>query len=102
MLVTKRLPGGTTHTVWRGWNVAATAFFKEPRGAVIRVKYGKGRLFSRNQQEQVLDGRTIMSLRVGKGSLALARMRVKLPKEGDITFELLPGSVAQPSPEFDF
>ncbi len=102
MIHSLHLTGGTSHTVWAGWNVATTAFFKEPQGAVIRVKYGKGRWSSRNAQEQRLDGHTIMALRVGKGSLVYARMRVKLPVDGDITFEVLPGNVAQASPEFEF
>jgi hypothetical protein len=99
MLQTRYLTGGTTHTIAEFWNSTATAFFRAPAGAIIRVKYGKGRYTSSNRQQQTLDGETIKALRVGKGSLVYARMRVKLPEDGEITYDMYPGEVAQLTPE---
>ncbi|PTT65193.1 hypothetical protein [Arthrobacter sp. HMWF013] len=101
MLKTKQLPGGTTQTVETFWNTTSTAFFQGPAGAIINVKYGKGR-FSVNRQKQTLDGNSIKKLIVGKGSLVFARMRVKLPVATVVTYDVYPGEVAQQSPEFKF
>lgn len=101
MLRTKRLPGGKTQTVESFWNATGTAFFREPAGATINVKYGKGRL-SVNRQKQTLDGIAIKKLVVSKGSLVFARMRVRVPVASEVTYDMYPGNVAQPSPEFEF
>ncbi|MDQ0078277.1 hypothetical protein [Arthrobacter oryzae] len=102
-MVVKRvqLPSGTTQTLERFWNASATAFFRGPAGATINVKYGKGR-FSRNVQKQTLDGVTIKKLTVGAGSLVFARMRMKVPTPSVVEYDVMPGGVARPSPEFDF
>lgn len=101
MLKDVHLTGGTTHTVESFWNARGTAFFKGPEGAKINVKYGKGRL-SRNTQAQTLDGHTYKRLRVGAGSLLLARMRVKVTQSTDITYDVYPGGVAVNAPEIPF
>ena len=101
VLRTKRLPGGTTQTVESFWNSTATAFFRGPAGAKINVKYGKGR-FSVNRQKQTLDGVTVKKLVVSKGSLVLARMRVKVPVDAEVTYDFHPGKVAQQSREYEF
>lgn len=101
MIRIKRLRGGTTHTVETYWNVSATAFFRGPAGAKINVKYGKG-WASVNRQSQTLNGRDVKKLKVGAGSLVVARMRVKLPADGEIAYDVSPGDVARPSPEFNF
>lgn len=101
MIRTKSLPGGKTQTVESFWNATGTAFFRAPAGAKINVKYGKGRL-SVNRQEQVLDGQTTKKLSVGKGSILLARMRVKVPNSTDVTYDVYPGNVAITTPEQRF
>jgi len=93
MIRTKRLTGGKTQTVESFWNATGTAFFRAPAGAKINVKYGKGFL-SVNRQEQVLDGETIKRLSVGKGSILLARMRVKVSETTEVTYDVYPGNVA--------
>jgi hypothetical protein len=98
---TVQLPGGTTQTVESFWNASATAFFQGPPGAIINVKYGKGR-FSVNRQKQTLDGVSTKKLTVGKGSLVWARMRVKVPVASPVTYDVYPGEVAQQLPEFRF
>jgi hypothetical protein len=101
MIRAKYLTGGRTHTVELFWNASATAFFREPTGAKINVKYGKG-WFSVNRQVQTLDGRTFKKLQVGAGSLAVARMRVKVPQNSDVTYDVYPGDVAVSAPEVSF
>ena len=65
-----------TQTVESFWNANATAFFREPVGGRINVGYGKG-WFSINRQMQTLNGRDYKKLSVGRGSISLARMRVR-------------------------
>ncbi len=101
MIRTRSLSGGTTHTVEIFWNASATAFFRGPAGTKINVKYGKGWL-SVNRQTQTLDGQTYKKLSVGAGSLVVARMRVKLPATGEITYDVYPGDPAIKTPEIRF
>ena len=101
MIRTKHLSKGTTHTVESFWNASATAFFHEPAGAVINVKYGKGWL-SVNRQRQVLNGADYKRLSVGAGSIGYARMRVKVPQTTDVTYDLYPGGVSVTTPEIEF
>jgi hypothetical protein len=97
MLRTRHLTAGTTHTLESFWNATGTAFFREPAGAKINVKYGKG-WWSWNRQQQTLDGRTIKKLTVGTGSIAYARMRMKVPVTTDVTYDVYPGDVAVTTP----
>jgi hypothetical protein len=92
MIRTRHLPSGETQTVETFWNATGTAFFREPAGAKINVKYGKGR-FSVNRQVQTLDGNSVKKLSVGRGSVLYARMRVKVPKTTDVTYDAYPGNV---------
>jgi len=101
MIRTKRLTSGTTQTVESFWNATATAFFREPAGAKINVKYGKG-WASKNVQTQILDGINYKKLTVGAGSLVYARMRVKVPETTDVTYDVYPGGVAIKTPEIRF
>lgn len=100
MIKTVHLPGGRTQTLESFWNTTSTAFFKAPVGAIINVKYGKGRWSSVNVQKQTLDGNSVKKLVVGSGSLVYARMRMKVPVASDVTYEVMPGDVAQSTPEF--
>src|SRR4051812_45197153 len=100
MIRTKQLPAGTTQTVESFFNSTGTAFFREPAGVKINVKYGKGRLSV--NRTQTLDGQTIKKLTIGKGSIFLARMRVRMPTAGEITYDVYPGNVAITTPEVRF
>jgi hypothetical protein len=102
MLRTKFLTAGTTKTVESFWNATAVAFFREPAGATINVKYGKG-WASYNTQKQTLDGTTYKKLSVsGVGTLAYARMRMKVPRDTEVTYDIYPGGVAVKTPEQRF
>jgi hypothetical protein len=101
MIRTRHLQSGKTQTVESFWNATGTAFFRTPTGTRINVKYGKGRL-SVNRQMQTLDGATIKKLSIGKGSILFARMRVKVPHETDVTYDIYPGDVAITTPKQRF
>lgn len=83
------------------WNNNAIGFFRGPSGAKINVKYGKG-WFSVNRQSQTLNGRDYKKLTVGRGSVAVARMRVKLPATGEITYDVYTGDLVVTSPQVPF
>lgn len=101
MLRTKRLTAGRTHTLESFWNATATGYFRGPAGARIKVKYGVG-WASVNTQSQILDGDTYAKLTVGKAALILARMRMKVPRDTDVTYDLEPGGVGTKLPEQRF
>ncbi len=101
MLRTKHLTGGTTHTVESFWNATGAAFFREPAGAKINVKYGVG-WFSINRQSQTLNGGDYKKLEVGRVSVVYARMRVKVANTTDVTYDVYPGDVAVTTPEIPF
>jgi hypothetical protein len=56
---------------------AGTVFFRAPRGAAVKVKYGHG-WFSLNVQKQTMDRATHEKLKVDSASIAYARMRMKV------------------------
>ncbi|MDZ4853663.1 MAG: hypothetical protein SGJ26_02180 [Nitrospirota bacterium] len=55
MVRTKRITQGAWRTVELFWNANGTAFFKAPRGAEIKVRYGIGWL-GFDRQKQSLNG----------------------------------------------
>ena len=69
---------GDFRTVATLWNTTATGIFQCPAGAKIRVRYGGG-WFAVNRQNQTLDCQAARRLNVGKWSLVVARMQVKVP-----------------------
>lgn len=101
MLKTKLIKAGDWRTVESFWNASAKAFFREPAGARIRVRYG-GWWSSWNRQTQVLDGVNYKVLSVGRGSLIYARMQVSVPQDTNVTYDVYGGGVAQGSPEIPF
>ena len=72
---------GDYRTLATLWNTNAEAQFDCPAGAKIRVRYGGG-WFSKNRQEQTLNCASIKRLSVGKWSLLVARMQIKVPETG--------------------
>ena len=69
---------GDFRTVATLWNTTATGTFRCPAGAKIRVRYGGG-WFAVNRQNQTLNCDTAKRLSVGKWSLVVARMQIKVP-----------------------
>lgn len=100
-LRTRRVEPGEWRTLEEFWNAQGTAFFRWPADAEIRVRYGVGWLgFS--SQERTLDGERYERLSVGKGSVARARMQMKVQRATDVTYEVHPGGVGVNVPERRF
>ncbi|WP_375764904.1 hypothetical protein NR798_24615 [Archangium gephyra] len=101
MIRVKRIESGDWRTVESFWNAKGTAFFRLPAGARIKVRYGVSFL-GFDRQEQVLDGSNFKKLEVGSGSLANARMQVRVSQTTDVTYDVYPGGVAVNSPKVPF
>jgi hypothetical protein len=101
MIKTKRITSGGWRTVESFWNASGTAFFRAPAGAQIKVRYGYG-WFGFDRQKQTLNGSDFKRLGVGYGSVAYARMQVKVSKTADVTYDVYGGGVATPSPDIPF
>ncbi len=101
MIKTKRIKAGGWRTVESFWNTTSTAFFLTPNGARIKIRYGSAWV-GYDSGGQTLDGHTVKKLSVGMVSLAYARMQVRVSADADVTYDVHPGSVARPSPEFHF
>lgn len=101
MIRVKHIERGEWRTVESFWNATGTAFFRLPAGARIKVRYGVGFL-GFDRQEQVLDGSRFKKLEVGFGSIANARMQVKVSQTTDVTYDVYPGEVAVSTPKIPF
>ncbi len=83
------------------WNSTATGFFVGPFGAKIRVRLGGNRI-GITRQEQTLDNVTTKRLEVGKSSIVYARMQVMVLEPTTISFDIIPGTVANLPPASEF
>ncbi|SFE82283.1 hypothetical protein [Blastococcus tunisiensis] len=101
MLRTKDVRSGGWRTVESFWNAKGTAFFRAPQGARIKVRYGVGFL-GKDAQKQTLDGSRYAKLSVGFGSLARARMQIRVDRSTAVTYDVYGGGVAVSSPEIPF
>ena len=83
---------GDWRTLETFFNASAIGVFEDPAGAQIKVRYGVG-IFGFDRQKQTLDGQTDKRLEVGKGgSLARARMQMKVNQDTEVTYSIiLPG-----------
>lgn len=101
MIRTKQAKGGKWTTLESFWNASATAFFRFPVGATIKVRYGAGWL-GFDRQKQTLDGTPYKRLSVGSGSIAYARIQIKVPQTTNVTYDVYPGGVPVTTPEIPF
>ncbi len=101
MIRTKRIEAGDWRTVESFWNANGKAFFKLPVGASIKVRYGVGFL-GFDSQKQTLNGSDYKQLSVGTGSVARARMQIKVSQTTDVTYDVYGGGVAVTTPEISF
>lgn len=90
MFRTLRLKAGTWRTVEALRGTSATAFFRAPIGAKVRVYYGLGPLGA-ERQLQTLDGETYAKVEVGAGSLLNAKIQVMVPRDATFTYDIYPG-----------
>ncbi len=101
MIRTKRITSGAWRTVESFWNATGTAFFRAPAGARIKVRYGVS-FFGFDRQTQTLDGSNYKKLTVGLGSVAYARMQVRVSQSTDVTYDVYGGGLAVTTPEIPF
>jgi hypothetical protein len=101
MLKTKHITSGEWRTVESFFNASGTAFFRAPSGARIKVRYGVGFL-GFDRQTQTLNGSDYKKLTVGLGSVARARMQIRVSQNTDVTYDVYGGGVAVTTPEIEF
>ncbi len=101
MLHTKYIKAGDWRTIESFWNAVGTAFFRLPAGASIKVRYGLGFL-GFDRQKQTLNGSDYKELSVGIGSVARARMQIKVSQSTDVTYDIYGNGVAVTTPEIPF
>ncbi len=77
----------TLNTYWN--SPAGTGRFLLPAGAQIKVRYGDGWPLGKDRQKQTLDGIHPKDLVIGKWSLLVARMQIKVQSDSRINFELI-------------
>ena len=83
----KCVSSGDRRTLETFWNTTVTGWFQGPAGAQIRVRYAAG-WFGVNRQTQTLDGINLKRLDIGAWSKVVARMQIKVPQSGCITYRL--------------
>lgn len=83
--LTSYVKAGDYRTLVTLWNTNATGVFRCPAGAKIRVKYGGG-WFSYTRQNQTLNCETDKRLSVGRWSVFVARMQIKVPVSQYVTW----------------
>ena len=84
---------GDWRTLESAWNARLVVVFLEPPGAQIKIRYGDGSFLGIDSDRQTLDGRNRKTLRVGRVSLAYARIQVRVSFDTDIVYDVFPGDV---------
>jgi len=102
MLRTKFVKAGDWRTLESFWNSKATAFFKAPEGAKVKIRYGDGWIFGYDRQKQTLDGETYKKLTVGNWSIVYARIQISVLRDTNVSYDIYPGSVSVMSPSAPF
>lgn len=90
---TSTITAGKWVTVYGCYGQKTTAFFQEPRGAQIKVRYGAGKWFGKDGQKQGLDGRTYKRLTIGYGSFGYARIQIKVDRTEQVTYQIITGEI---------
>ena len=86
----KHVKRGDWRTLEVFWNVPpTTCFFKKPSGAEIKLQYGVG-IFGKESQKQKLDGINIKKIEIGRVSVVLARLQIKVKESTDVLYEYCP------------
>jgi hypothetical protein len=81
------------------WGTAATAFFRAPAEAKVRVRYALGA----ERQLQTLDGDRYSKVEVGAAaSLLHARIEVWTPRDCTMTYDIYPGPAFVRAPAIAF
>lgn len=96
----KAVKAGDWRTLETFWNVTTTAFFQDPPGAEVKIRYSGGWI-GVDRQRQKLDG-TIRRLVIGKWSAFSARLQVRVKEDTNVLYVVEPGNVANLPPEMHF
>jgi hypothetical protein len=99
-LRSKTVKAGDWRTLETFWNVTTTAFFQDPPGAELKIRYSGGWI-GVDRQRQRLDG-TIKRLVIGKWSAFAARLQIRTSQDVNVTYDVEPGTVANLPPELHF
>jgi len=100
MFRTLRLKAGAWRTVEALRGTSATAFFRAPAGAQIRVHYGLGP-FGAERQVQTLDGEHYAKVEVGRGVVP-AKIQVMVARDATFTYDIYPGPALVRAPVVAF
>jgi hypothetical protein len=98
----KLVKAGDWRTLEWFWNQSATLFFREPRGAQIKIRYGGGWIFGADRQKQTLDGETYKKLSVSKWSAFTARIQMYTARDTSVRYDVEPGEVSPITPPIHF
>ena len=82
----KDVKAGKWRTLESGWNAKFSCRFVKPAGAKIKIRYGGKWPFGKNSQNRTLDGNNAETVHVGLGSLAYARVQMKVQRETEVTY----------------
>lgn len=100
MITTKFVRSGRWRTLESFWNRTATAFFRIPGGARIRVLYGTGFLSATHQTQTLTGGADeYKKLTVTMGSIAYARIQIIVQFDTDVTYTLYPNNTQIAAPD---
>ncbi len=89
---TKTVSPGDWRTLESSWNVSFTAWFKQPAGAQVKIRYGTSFL-GMDGTKVKLDGTTVRELSAsGMGSLFYARLQIKVERETTVSYQIAMGS----------
>lgn len=84
---TKTVKAGDWRTLESGWNFHCFVQFVLPRGAQVKIRYGGGWPFGWDSQNKTLNGQTTVQLEVSSASSkAYARVQIKVPESGNVTY----------------
>jgi hypothetical protein len=82
----KFVRAGAWRTLESGWNSTFSCRFLRPAGAQIKIRYGNGWPFGWDSQKQTLDGINFKSVNVGGGSVAYARVQMRVQSDIQVTY----------------
>jgi hypothetical protein len=90
--MTKTVRPGDWHTLESSWNTPFTAWFRQPAGARVRIRYGTSFL-GKDGSKATLDGTKVKELGAsGMGSLFYARLQIKVDRETSVSYQIAMGS----------
>jgi hypothetical protein len=97
----KLVRAGDWRTLETFWNVTTTAFFRDPAGAEVKVRYS-GWFFGADRQRKTLDGTQIKRVVISRWSVFTARLQIRVNRDTTVVYDVEPGNVANLPPGISF